>query len=159
MRAYFLKLGISVLFLGLTGSGAKADWYYVKWGMTKAEAISSSNGEARPIVKADEYWAGCMFVGRQPFAVIPRKIVGEFEFKGVLCTPEGQDKVESVVLNADRSTNVNVLLRALVSQYGEPTARQSSLFIWNDTKTGNTVTFDGSILGKIEYKKLGGSGL
>jgi len=33
--------------------------------------------------------------------------------------------------------------------------------IWNDKKTGNTVSYYGvgGVVGRVEYKKLGGSGL
>lgn len=48
----------------------------------------------------------------------------------------------------------------MLSQYGAG-ARDGNTMIWNDMKTGNTISFwtIGDDVARIEYKKLGKSGL
>ncbi len=134
-----------------------ADWYYLKWGMTKQQAIAASKGEARATESG--YEVSCLFVGQKPFAFIPKKAIGEFFFKATFCTSEKGDKLTSVALSGFDKTNVYAVKRALVSQYGKPT-ETSGMSIWNDAKNGNTITYAplSDIVARIEYKKYGRTG-
>jgi hypothetical protein len=59
-----------------------------------------------------------------------------------------------------QGTNLYTLRSSLVTQYGPPTIVNGT-HIWNDAKSGNVVSYYdiGGVVGRIEYKKLGGSGL
>jgi hypothetical protein len=146
----------AVLVLAMAATPANADWHYIKWGMTKKAAITAAKGEARVEEGAEIV---CAFSPQKPFATVPRKSIAGFDFQVTLCT-DGSDKVTSVALSPVQGTNLNILRSSLVSQYGQPTVVSGSL-IWNDAKSGNTVSFYdvGGVVGRIEYKKLGGSGL
>jgi hypothetical protein len=140
----------------LISGTAHADWNYIKWGMTKKAAVGASKGEAR--VESGPNIV-CAFNTQTPFATIPRKMIGGFTFQVTLCT-EGSDKVTSVALSPSDGTSLPALRSALVSQYGQPTTVNGT-DIWNDRKAGNTVSyFDiGGVVGRVEYKKMGGAGL
>jgi hypothetical protein len=137
-------------------SVASADWQYVKWGATKKAVIAASKGEAR--VESGPNIV-CAFDTQTPFATIPRKSIGGFDFQVTLCT-DGSDKVTSVALTPIQGTNLPTLRRSLVSQYGQPTV-SSGTDIWSDKAKGNIVSYYdiSGVVGRIEYKKLGGTGL
>jgi len=141
----------------LSATAAHADWQYVKWGVTKKAAVEASKGEARVLKPGDD--VVCAFTTQTPFATIPKKTIGGFDFQVTLCTG-GADKVTSVALSPVSGTNLPTLKRTLISQYGQP-ATVGNTSIWNDKKTGNTITFYdiGGVVGRIEYKKSGGAGL
>ncbi len=140
-----------VLATMIATSAANADWQYVKWGSTKKAAIAASKGEAHAEQGAEIV---CAFNTQTPFATIPRKSIGGFDFQVTLCT-DGSDKVTSVALSPARGTNLPTLRNSLVSQYGQPAIVDGTL-IWNDKKSGNTVSYYdvGGVVGRIEYKKL-----
>jgi len=149
-----IALGLATM---IATSAANADWQYVKWGATKKAAIAASKGEARIESGAEIV---CAFNTQTPFATIPRKSIGGFDFQITLCTDGSSDRVTSVALSPVKGTNLPTLRNALVSQYGQPAMVDGTL-IWNDKKTGNTVSYYGvgGVVGRVEYKKLGGSGL
>lgn len=146
-----------VLMLLLVPSIAHADWQYVRWGMSKKAAIEASKGEAIPVQGGKD--VVCAFNTQVPFARIPRKPLGGFEFQVIFCT-DGGDKVTSVALSPAADTNLPTLKRSLVAQYGTP-AGAGDTAIWNDKKSGNTISYCdiGGVVGRIEYKKMGSSGL
>lgn len=148
---------VLVLALMSVPSLAHADWQYVKWGMSKKAAIQASRGEAIP-VQGDRNVV-CAFNPQVPFATIPRKDLGGFEFQVTFCT-DGGDKVTSVALSPASGTNLPTLKRSLVAQYGTP-AGAGDTAIWNDKKSGNTISYYdiGGVVGRIEYKKMGSPGL
>jgi hypothetical protein len=151
-----IDIAAASVVLALGAVPARADWNYVKWGMTKKAAIDASKGEAR--VESGPNIV-CAFNTQTPFATIPQKVIGGFTFQVTLCT-EGSDKVTSVALSPVAGTNLLTLRSALVSQYGQPMTVNGT-DIWNDRKAGNTVSyFDiGGVVARIEYKKMGGAGL
>lgn len=136
-------------------TAAHADWQYVKWGMSKQAAIAASKGEARAVTNDPN--VVCAFTTQRPFATIPRKVLGEFTVQVTLCT-DGGEKVTSVALSPVQETNLHILRNSLVARYGQPTV-VSGTHVWNDAKSGNTVSYYqiSDIIGRIEYKKLGGS--
>jgi hypothetical protein len=145
------------LFLAISSS-AHADWNYVRWGMTKKDAIAASKGEARAIQPGDD--VVCAFVGQEPFGTIERKTIGDFDFSVALCAAAKIDAVTSVALIPLRGTNIPSLRRELLSRYGAGVLDGNTI-IWNDAKAGNTVSFYSieNIVGRIEYKRLSKSGL
>lgn len=151
------KILLTLIALISSYSIACAEWQFVKWGMTPAAAIAASKGQAKAIKPGDD--VVCAFVAQTPFATIPQKSIGGYDFQVTLCT-DHSGKVSSVALSPANGTNLPTLRNSLVSQYGQPT-RSGSTQIWNDQKTGNTVSYYdvGGVVGRIEYKKLGGSGL
>lgn len=141
----------------LSSTAAHADWQSVKWGMTKKAAIEASKGEARFLKPGED--VVCAFTTQTPFATIPKKTIGGFDFQVTFCT-EGADRITSVALSVADESNLPTIKSALVSQYGQPVTSGNRL-IWNDKKSGNTITFYqiGGVVGRIEYKKSGGTGL
>lgn len=139
-------------------SPAAADWQYVKWGMSKTAAIEASKGEASLI--SSSAGVGCAYNSQIPFGIILKKTIGEFTFDVVFCTA-GSDKVTSVSLTPIRGTNLPTLKSALFSQYGQPVSTDGDDAIWADKKNGNTITFYtiAGVVGRVEYKQLGGVGL
>lgn len=156
MTRYVIALA-TLLSATLSATAAHAGWQYVKWGMTKKAAIEASKGEAHFLKPGDD--VVCAFTTQTPFATIPKKTIGGFDFQITFCT-EGADKVTSVALSAADGANLPTLKRALISQYGQP-ATSGNTSIWNDKRSGNTITFYqiGGVVGRIEYKKSGGTGL
>lgn len=94
-----------VITLLLFPSLAHADWQYIKWGMSKKAAIEASKGEAIPVQAGKD--VVCAFNTQVPFARIPRKSIGGFEFQVTFCT-DGGDKVTSVALTSERSANLTL---------------------------------------------------
>jgi hypothetical protein len=142
----------------LWATAAHADWQYVKWGMTKKAAVDASNGEARFLKPGDD--VVCAFTTQTPFAMISKKSIGGFDFEVTFCTEGATDRVTSVALSPASGTNLPTLKRTLISQYGQPTT-MGNTSIWNDSTTGNTISYYdiGGVVGRIEYKKSGGTGL
>lgn len=150
--------GILVVLLVLSAtSESRADWQYVKWGMSKDAAIKASKGEAHAVTPGPN--VVCAFDTQTPFATIPRKLIGGYAFQVTFCT-DASSRVTSVALSPTRDANLSLLRSTLVSQYGRPNIVDGTL-IWSDKKKGNTVSYYdvGGVVGRIEYKKLGGSGL
>jgi hypothetical protein len=151
-----------ILFVAAVGvastASAMANWQYVKWGMSKASALAASKGEAKSNVPGDRNVV-CAFDTQKPFATIPQKSIGGFNFQVTFCT-DGSDKVTSVALSPSSGTNLPSLRRALISQYGQPITASGSDLIWNDKKSGNTISYweIGGVVGRIEYKKMASGG-
>jgi hypothetical protein len=118
--------------------------------------MAASKGEAKP--SSGDPNVVCAFQGQKAFATVSKKSIGGFDFQVTLCT-DGSDKATSVALKPTPDTNLPSLRRALISQYGQP-VRTAGTDIWNDRKSGNTVSYSqiGGVVGTLEYKKRAGAG-
>lgn len=141
-----LALALIVTF----GSSARADWQYVKWGMSRSAAINASKGEAKFAAGSN---VACALNSQKPFATIPKKLVDGFDVRVTLCT-DGSDKVTSVALSPVNPTALPALRRALITQFGQP-AKLDGTEIWNDRRSGNAIAYyENGGTGRIEYKKI-----
>ncbi|MCF8475757.1 MAG: hypothetical protein K9G60_01910 [Pseudolabrys sp.] len=137
---------------------AHADWHYTKWGMTPAQIIKASKGEAREYVPGRNI--GCVFTDQTPIAVATGKTIAGSLFDVTFCSG-GNGRLSSVAVRPQGSINIPSLKRAMLSQYGEPVSDRGGTTIWRDAKAKNTVTFStvSDIIVAIEYRALGGGGL
>lgn len=139
-----------------SGAPASADWQYAKWGMTAAEVIAASNGEARRLPAGKEIV--CAFNDQKPIAYIPAKKIDQWTFEVVFCAAGG-GKLSSVALEPKPAEDTYNSLRAsLLGRYGRPIQDgQGDIAVtaWNDTKGGNLVRLARVIsLGRIEYRAI-----
>jgi hypothetical protein len=137
---------------------ANADWQYTRWGMTAPQIIAASKGEARLYQQTDADDFKCNN-GLKAIAVIPKKTIAGRGFSVTFCS-ESSGQLSSVRLD-NVGANVIQLRQTMISEYGQPIRLGPVGLMWNDKRTGNTIslfeiTATGSI---IEYKRSGGSGL
>lgn len=146
MRVY---LGIALLVASATS--AAADWQYAKWGMTAAQIIAASKGEAHPYSGE-----GCAFTDQTAIARVPEKRIDKWVFEITFCT-DGGGRLSSVALSPKPPENTYINLRAsLLARYGRPIQDGSGdIFVvaWRDAKGGNLVRLSNLIgNGQIEYR-------
>ena len=161
MRTSTIGLGVSIAVAMLQSAPALADWHYAKWGMTAAQIIAASGGEARALQKEDDI--GCTFKGQEVIAVAPNKAIAGATFDVSFCTTNSNGRLTSVSLHSTGTGIKGAQLKdALISQYGRPVSDDRGIAIWNDKKSANTITFIDMGFGnltRIEYKQLGNTGL
>jgi hypothetical protein len=138
-------------------AAAQADWQYTKWGMTKDQVIAASKGEARSLRPGDDFV--CAYTGQNVMAIVPAKQIAGERFNVSFCTT-GNGRLTNVALRSS-AANFATMKRALISQYGAPLSDSRSGTIWNDKKTGNTITLAdvAGVAVSIEYKPIGDTGL
>jgi hypothetical protein len=142
--------------LAISGGKARADWQYVKWGMTAEQVVAASKGEAK-LNSGDGRNIVCAFTDQNPVAYIARKKIDSMEFDVVICAG-GDRRVSSVVLSPKPSDNTfNPLRAALLGRYGQPIEEKRGdigTVTWRDTKGGNLVRLIRVIdTARIEYRK------
>jgi hypothetical protein len=135
-------------------TAASADWQYAKWGMTPAQVVAASKGEAS-MYRGGGRNFGCAYTNQTPFATAGNKNLGGVIYDITFCS-DATGRLSSVAVRATGGVNGPEVKRALLSQYGQPISDRGGDTIWRDTKNRNTVTFSEYA---IEYKPLGGGGL
>lgn len=139
---------------------ASADWQYVRWGMTPAQAIAASKGEARPSSATGN--EVCAFKDQRSVAYVPAKIIDSHTYDVNICA--GADgRVSSVVLSPKPiGGSYNRLRAALLGRYGQPIEDghgDYATVTWRDAKGGNLVRLLRFVSSaRLEYRKAG-SGL
>lgn len=152
-----MELKAALIFATSLGvSPALADWQYVKWGMTPAQAIAASKGELKPAT-TDGKNIVCAFTDQTVVGLAPQKKLGSMTAEITLCA-NSSGRVSSVVVRPFApDNNVISLKAALQAQYGRPIEdsgpRDISTTVWRDDKTKNLVRLLGVVgTGKIEYR-------
>lgn len=144
----------------LVASETRADWQYVRWGMTPAQAIAASKGEARPSSATGN--EVCAFKDQRSVAYIPAKVIDSHTYDVNICV--GTDgRVSSVVLSPKPiGGSYNRLRAALLGRYGQPIEDgrgDYATVTWRDAKGGNLVRLLRFVdSARLEYRKAG-SGL
>jgi len=126
---------VSIFFLMV--SPASADWQYTKWGMTQDQVIAASKGEARKVNPGPNFVCNDKQI---PFAAIQKKVIGDFSFDVIFCSKMQGGPLTSVRLDSNDNVNVYSLKRALLAQFGRPALDRGDTTIWNDQKSGNTIS-------------------
>lgn len=152
---------IVVAALVFQGSVAKADWQYVRWGMTTAQVVAASKGELQPSSGDGGKRIMCIFNDQQEMAFAPGKKVGTFTFDLIVCGKSG--KVASVSLRGSPQGTYNGLRSELLAKYGRPIEDgrgDMAITSWQDTKSRNLVRLNRFMEGgSIEYRAISPSGL
>ena len=159
MRPQTIAWALAIVFALFSTAPATADWQYVKWGATPAQAIAALKGEARAAT-ADGKNIACAFTDQIVVARVPTKKIGDANYEVTICASGG--KVSSVVLRPQPSSGTfNTLKAALLGRYGSPIQEgrgDISTTTWRDEKGKNLVRLVRVIdTGAVEYRTLGTS--
>lgn len=149
LREEALTIG-AVIFLTsfFDASSAQADFAYTKWGMSPAEVIVASRGEASLAANPERTPGGAVEAITGTFASGLRRFSSRFDFV---------DGKLSMVLLTQTQGDCATLRTELLQTYGVPAKDPGILMMleWNDPRKGNVVEYiyvDGQC--KISYKPL-----
>jgi hypothetical protein len=129
-RRYLAAIGFTVGLVGIA-QPALAHWQYTRWGMTPAEVIAASNGNAR---QGDGR--------RSAQGPATKDVIGTYVAAGRTFEVSFyfvEQRLDEVVLQLRDSQQCQATTRDLLAVYGRPIQISGARMEWNDQAKGNYV--------------------
>jgi hypothetical protein len=122
----------------LSAAPALADWTYARWGMSAAQLVAASGGQAtlaRQDSKTNTVFGSTGAVGSYTQPPFTFQVIFNFRY----------DKLTQVLLHLQGKQDCTPLVNELITRLGPPEVRSLltgvTLFIWRNTATANDIRF------------------
>ncbi len=143
-----MKIKILIMLGAMTlASQASANWQYSKWGMTPAELIAASNGQATAASGTKSAQ------GSETMDATGSYTAYEYQFRSMFWF--GSNGLSRVSLSLRDDQQCTELRRDLLGQYGEPvetTGTSVQRRLWSDKERSNAVALVETGLGYCELQ-------
>ena len=147
-RRAILGIVLALACLPLSAAKALADWQYTRWGMTRAQVIEASKGQAiAHAVKIRESW------GIYPELVAPSRFA-KHAFRAYFYFNGENDQLNAVRLVPVGTVWCPDVAKALMTRYGSDHILVDGYFIWRDSPAKNKITLSGFSTCRIKYERL-----